>query len=261
MRSPQQPQRAKSVCWPSGVYEGVMRTIPATRSPWAGVFEGVSEIAKRVAFPLALAAIVSFSSGGHFVTSVRYKLYMNFDLPDDHELIRRTVRDFAEQLPGRMNRILDALAANDLRLKIEVIDHGSIIDGFQKVANRITTGLILAALIIGAADYTVTLGGFTLNGITLGTFGAILLYQIFKGAPDTDDFAIVGDAANFVNSMRLKGIHLAMRSGMLAAEAAFAPLLSFRMSTPRAASAGASSGDLAAVRAWRAASAGGGPAG
>ena len=32
---------------------------------------------------------------------------------------------------------------------------------------------------------------------------------------------IVGDAANFVNSMRLKGIHLAMRSGMLAAEAAF----------------------------------------
>jgi electron-transferring-flavoprotein dehydrogenase len=32
---------------------------------------------------------------------------------------------------------------------------------------------------------------------------------------------IVGDAANFVNSLRLKGIHLAMRSGMLAAEAAF----------------------------------------
>jgi electron-transferring-flavoprotein dehydrogenase len=32
---------------------------------------------------------------------------------------------------------------------------------------------------------------------------------------------IVGDAANFVNSMRLKGIHLAMRSGMLAADTAF----------------------------------------
>jgi electron-transferring-flavoprotein dehydrogenase len=32
---------------------------------------------------------------------------------------------------------------------------------------------------------------------------------------------IVGDAANFVNSMRLKGIHLAMKSGMLAAETAF----------------------------------------
>jgi len=32
---------------------------------------------------------------------------------------------------------------------------------------------------------------------------------------------IVGDAANFVNSTRLKGIHLAMRSGMHAAETAF----------------------------------------
>ncbi|MSO62458.1 MAG: electron transfer flavoprotein-ubiquinone oxidoreductase [Acidobacteria bacterium] len=36
-----------------------------------------------------------------------------------------------------------------------------------------------------------------------------------------DGGVIVGDAANFMNSMRLKGIHLAMRSGMLAAEAAF----------------------------------------
>jgi electron-transferring-flavoprotein dehydrogenase len=36
-----------------------------------------------------------------------------------------------------------------------------------------------------------------------------------------DGALIVGDAANFVNSLRLKGIHLAMRSGMLAAEAAF----------------------------------------
>ena len=61
------------------------------------------------------------------------------------------MRDFAERLPGRMNRILDALSGNDLRLKIEVIDHGSIIDGFQKVANRIALGLVLAALIVGAA--------------------------------------------------------------------------------------------------------------
>jgi electron-transferring-flavoprotein dehydrogenase len=36
-----------------------------------------------------------------------------------------------------------------------------------------------------------------------------------------DGALIVGDSANFVNSTRLKGIHLAMRSGMLAAETAF----------------------------------------
>jgi electron-transferring-flavoprotein dehydrogenase len=36
-----------------------------------------------------------------------------------------------------------------------------------------------------------------------------------------DGALVVGDAASFVNSTRLKGIHLAMRSGMLAAETAF----------------------------------------
>jgi hypothetical protein len=61
------------------------------------------------------------------------------------------VREFAERLPGRVNRILDALAANDLRFKVEVIDQGSIIQGLQMVANRIALGLVLAALIVGAA--------------------------------------------------------------------------------------------------------------
>lgn len=36
------------------------------------------------------------------------------------------------------------------------------------------------AIIIGAANYTVHLGNFTFEGITLGTFGAIILYQIFR---------------------------------------------------------------------------------
>ncbi len=39
-----------------------------------------------------------------------------------------------------------------------------------------------------------------------------------------DGFLIVGDAAGLMNSMRLKGIHIALRSGMLAAETAFACL-------------------------------------
>ncbi|MGE0444713.1 MAG: AarF/UbiB family protein [Vicinamibacterales bacterium] len=61
------------------------------------------------------------------------------------------VREFAGRLPGRVNRILDALAGSELRLKVEVIDQGSILDGLQKVANRIALGLVLAALIVGAA--------------------------------------------------------------------------------------------------------------
>ena len=36
-----------------------------------------------------------------------------------------------------------------------------------------------------------------------------------------DGWMIIGDSAGFLNSQRLKGIHLAIKSGMLAAETAF----------------------------------------
>ncbi len=42
--------------------------------------------------------------------------------------------------------------------------------------------------------------------------------------PYMDGALIAGDAGGFLNSMRLKGIHLAMRTGMLAAESAFEAL-------------------------------------
>jgi ubiquinone biosynthesis protein len=60
-------------------------------------------------------------------------------------------KNFAERLPGRINRILDSLANQELKVKVELIDEGSVLEGLQKVANRITLGLILAAMIIGAA--------------------------------------------------------------------------------------------------------------
>ena len=60
-------------------------------------------------------------------------------------------REFLEQLPGRVNKVLDAVVNNELKLNVEVIDEGAVIHGLQKVANRITLGLVLAALIVGAA--------------------------------------------------------------------------------------------------------------
>jgi len=60
-------------------------------------------------------------------------------------------KNFAERLPSRVNRILDAVANQELKVRVELIDEGSVLEGLQKVANRITLGLILAALIIGAA--------------------------------------------------------------------------------------------------------------
>lgn len=43
-----------------------------------------------------------------------------------------------------------------------------------------------------------------------------------------DGFLIVGDSASFLNSQKLKGIHMAMKSGMLAAETIFEALLADR---------------------------------
>lgn len=61
------------------------------------------------------------------------------------------VKEFAEKLPGRVNRILDAVGNNELKIKVDAIDEKIVLEGLQKVANRITLGLILAALIVGAA--------------------------------------------------------------------------------------------------------------
>ena len=60
-------------------------------------------------------------------------------------------KDFVQQLPGRVNKVLDILAKNDLRLNVDAVDEVALIDGLHKIANRIALGLILAALIVGAA--------------------------------------------------------------------------------------------------------------
>jgi ubiquinone biosynthesis protein len=61
------------------------------------------------------------------------------------------VKEFVEKLPTRVNKILDAVGNNEFKIRVDAIDEEMLVDGFQKVANRITLGLILAALIVGAA--------------------------------------------------------------------------------------------------------------
>jgi len=60
-------------------------------------------------------------------------------------------KEFAEKLPGRVNKVMDALAEGQLTLNIQGIDEKELMRGVQKLANRVTAGLIIAALIIGAA--------------------------------------------------------------------------------------------------------------
>ncbi|MFA6287945.1 MAG: AarF/UbiB family protein [Opitutaceae bacterium] len=61
------------------------------------------------------------------------------------------LKDFTTQLPGRLNRVMDAVTNSEIEVKVKAVDAKLMLDGMQKIANRITTGLVLAALIMGAA--------------------------------------------------------------------------------------------------------------
>jgi len=58
------------------------------------------------------------------------------------------------QRPGIRDAMLEDLeeiANNEMKISVDAIDEKTLVVGFQKVANRITVGLIIAALIVGAA--------------------------------------------------------------------------------------------------------------
>jgi len=61
------------------------------------------------------------------------------------------LKDLLQRLPARLNKFIDALSTGEFKVNVDAIDEKTLILGFQKVANRITVGLIIAALIIGAA--------------------------------------------------------------------------------------------------------------
>lgn len=60
-------------------------------------------------------------------------------------------KEFMGALPTRLNKIMDAVGNAELEVKVKTTDANLFLQGFQKVANRIASALVLAALIIGAA--------------------------------------------------------------------------------------------------------------
>jgi ubiquinone biosynthesis protein len=74
-------------------------------------------------------------------------------------------KGLVEKLPERINRLLDAIANNEMKIKVDAIDETKLMEGFQKIANRITMGLVLAALIVGAALMMRVETSFTIFGL------------------------------------------------------------------------------------------------
>lgn len=61
------------------------------------------------------------------------------------------LKEFAGTLPSRLSRILDSVANAELEVKVKAVDVTAFLTAAHKIANRITTGLILASLVVGAA--------------------------------------------------------------------------------------------------------------
>jgi ubiquinone biosynthesis protein len=61
------------------------------------------------------------------------------------------LNELVQTLPGRLNQALDTVAANRLEVRVRLTQELWMMAGMQKIANRITMGLVLAAMIIGAA--------------------------------------------------------------------------------------------------------------
>jgi len=96
------------------------------------------------------------------------------------------MKDFTVHLPSRLNRIMDAVANAELEVKIKSTDAKTVVDGIEKVANRITNGILLASIIIGGSlmmriDTPWHIFGypaFAMSCVLLATLGAaILLYN------------------------------------------------------------------------------------
>lgn len=73
-------------------------------------------------------------------------------------------KEFAEHLPSRVNKVMDALAEGELTLNVQGIDDAQLMRGIQKVANRVAAGLIVAALVLAAALFSRSDAGSTLFG-------------------------------------------------------------------------------------------------
>lgn len=74
------------------------------------------------------------------------------------------LKDLIARLPERLNKTIESLSSGTFRVKVDTINEKELITGIQKVANRITLGLVLAALIVGAALLMQVQTNFTILG-------------------------------------------------------------------------------------------------
>ncbi|HEX6200777.1 MAG TPA: AarF/UbiB family protein [Thermoanaerobaculia bacterium] len=98
------------------------------------------------------------------------------------------LNEFAQELPSRMNRLFEAVLRNEIEVRLDVVDEKLLMSNLQKIANRTALGLVLAALIVGAALMMRVETAFTILGypgiamllfLAAAACGFVLVFTIF----------------------------------------------------------------------------------
>lgn len=74
------------------------------------------------------------------------------------------LKNLAEDLPRKANSILERILKGNLEVKVNAFDQEKMMQGFQKIANRVASGLILAAMIVAASRLMNLESSFTILG-------------------------------------------------------------------------------------------------
>lgn len=73
-------------------------------------------------------------------------------------------KEFIERLPRRANRILESLSQGELEVRIKAFDEARVLSVMGQAANRLTAGLVLAAMIVASALLMFVNAGPTVGG-------------------------------------------------------------------------------------------------
>jgi predicted unusual protein kinase regulating ubiquinone biosynthesis (AarF/ABC1/UbiB family) len=88
---------------------------------------------------------------------------------------------FAENLPGRLNKVLESLAEGRINLHLEGLDEAAVLRGAQKMANRVAAGVMIAAFVIAAALFASAPGAGSVWGYPVLTIAFLGLAVVTAG--------------------------------------------------------------------------------
>ena len=88
-------------------------------------------------------------------------------------------RDFAEQLPGRVNRVADALSRGRFEVRVHAFDEAEMLHSLTKIANRMAVGVVTAGLLLAGALLTRAYPAFGLACVAAAfALGITMLVQV-----------------------------------------------------------------------------------